>query len=211
MGIEVLRTLSEQDVAQLVIDYDSLSSALQSFGIASSDARARALLMKLVESQGLVWERRKVCKASRKYNDQDVRDAVAISFCINDVLKILGLASRGGNANTIKRIIGELGIDTSHFDISKARRRGKIEYSLENIQDITNASTLRKVLLKYGSIAYECSICKISDWNEHPITLQIDHIDGNRCNNQICNLRLLCPNCHSQTPTYGRKKRAVIA
>ena len=49
---------------------------------------------------------------------------------------------------------------------------------------------------------YRCSCCGISDWNEKPIVLEIDHIDGNSENNRPENLRFICPNCHSQTDTY---------
>lgn len=49
---------------------------------------------------------------------------------------------------------------------------------------------------------YRCEVCGISDWMEKPINLDLDHIDGNSDNNQADNLRLICPNCHSQTETY---------
>lgn len=52
----------------------------------------------------------------------------------------------------------------------------------------------------------KCSICSISNWQNKELTLQIDHIDGDRKNNNLSNLRLLCPNCHSQTDTYTFKK-----
>ena len=54
---------------------------------------------------------------------------------------------------------------------------------------------------------YSCSECGISEWNDKPITLQLDHIDGNADNNHEDNLRLLCPNCHSQTDTFGAKNK----
>ena len=54
-------------------------------------------------------------------------------------------------------------------------------------------------------VEYVCSECRIKEHNHKPIVLQIDHIDGNNKNNKIENVRWLCPNCHSQTPTFGAK------
>jgi len=50
-----------------------------------------------------------------------------------------------------------------------------------------------------------CECCGISEWQGAKLTLQIDHINGNRRDNRIENLRVLCPNCHSQTPTFNSK------
>lgn len=49
---------------------------------------------------------------------------------------------------------------------------------------------------------YQCQICGIVDWMGKPIKLELDHIDGNADNNTEENLRVICPNCHSQTETY---------
>lgn len=54
---------------------------------------------------------------------------------------------------------------------------------------------------------YVCSICGISEWNQKKIVLECDHIDGDHKNNRTDNLRLICPNCHSQTDTYKAKNK----
>ena len=53
----------------------------------------------------------------------------------------------------------------------------------------------------------KCLGCGIEKWMEEPLVLQLDHIDGNRRNDRRENLRALCPNCHSQTETFGFRGR----
>lgn len=64
---------------------------------------------------------------------------------------------------------------------------------------------LKNRLLNEGIFENKCSECKISEWNNKPISIELDHIDGNRSNHKFSNLRMLCPNCHSQTETYRAK------
>lgn len=66
---------------------------------------------------------------------------------------------------------------------------------------------LKKRLLKENMLDSICNECGISEWNGKEICLQLDHIDGNSHNHVFENLRLLCPNCHSQTDTYCGRNR----
>jgi 5-methylcytosine-specific restriction endonuclease McrA len=70
----------------------------------------------------------------------------------------------------------------------------------------TNANRWLKKAVMYRD-GYECSICHIDSWLGVLLSLELDHIDGDRKNNVSENVRLLCPNCHSQTETFkGRNK-----
>jgi 5-methylcytosine-specific restriction endonuclease McrA len=69
-----------------------------------------------------------------------------------------------------------------------------------------NRSNLRARVIKEKLINYKCAICGIDGyWNYNKLTLQIDHINGNGTDHRIENLRFLCPNCHSQTETFGAR------
>lgn len=65
------------------------------------------------------------------------------------------------------------------------------------------SAVMRNKYLK--KVEYKCSKCGISEWHSEKITLQVDHINGINNDNRMKNLRLLCPNCHSQTSTWGNK------
>jgi hypothetical protein len=66
---------------------------------------------------------------------------------------------------------------------------------------------LKKRLIKEGIKENKCEICEITEWNGKEISMQLDHIDGDSHNHKLENLRMTCPNCHSQTETYCGKNK----
>jgi len=77
-------------------------------------------------------------------------------------------------------------------------------FKRDNFESLGNASK-KKIL--YEERGEFCERCGINEWQGEKLTLQLDHIDGNKYNNIRNNLRILCPNCHSLTPTYAGKNQ----
>ncbi|MEO7092882.1 MAG: hypothetical protein ABI175_06500, partial [Polyangiales bacterium] len=136
----------------------------------------------------------------------------------------LGLQVTGGNHRYISGRIRSERIDTSHFT-GRAwnrgttaatnpilKRAGQKTATPHELVFIANSSYLNSVgvvrrLIELGW-SYACNECGVSSWCGRDLTLQLEHINGISNDHRLENLRLLCPNCHSQTATYGNRSRA---
>ena len=144
--------------------------------------------------------------------DDEVRQAVAAALSIADALRQLGLAPKGANYRTIQRRIRELGLDTEHF-LGQGWRKGSPRpvvpaRALEEIlarDSPYQSSKLKRRLIAAGYKDARCEECGLTEWNGKPIPLELHHINGDSTDNRIENIRILCPNCHAQTPTYRGK------
>lgn len=150
--------------------------------------------------------------SNHSFTDEELTVAVEISSCILDVLENLGMRSSGPNYSTIQNKIKDLNLSIEHWEETRTGPKGKRQ-SLDQIlvkdSSYQYSSSLKKRLLRAGLLEYRCYTCGINEWRGKDLTLEMDHANGDRRDNRMDNLRLLCPNCHAQTPTHsGRNGRA---
>lgn len=148
----------------------------------------------------------------RRWTEDALKTAVKTSTNMSEVCRKLGIKP-GGNFPTIYSYVEKLGLDVTHFKkgfpTNPRPQEKDLSEVLANNVSFANSGALKKKLLTSGLLNSRCYICGLVDWLERPISLHLDHINGDRRDNQLANLRLLCPNCDSQTPTHKNKKRAV--
>jgi len=134
-----------------------------------------------------------------------------ISF--SDVLRTFGFKPEGHNLQVVKKRAKRLSIDCSHmkrYGKVNGRKWGPAPIELEELL-IKNCKHerkwIKKKLIDSGILKNECSECgQGPEWREKKLILVLDHINGLNDDYRRKNLRLLCPNCNSQTPTFSRRK-----
>lgn len=149
---------------------------------------------------------------SVKYTKEILEEAVKNSISVMEVMRRIGIKKfTGGSHAHISNRIKYYEIDTSHF-LGQSSTRGKIKKDLDDYFQINTekirikGEVLRKKLIE-KKIPYICNECGQNDeWNKKLLVLQVDHINGCFWDNRLENLQFLCPNCHTQTETYGRRK-----
>lgn len=150
-----------------------------------------------------------ISKVYQVSNDE-FRNIIATNYSYSDCLRALGLGTRGGSStDALKRRINELNCSTAHFNrsVSKAYQKYSMDEILVENSSYVGIQRLKQRLINEGLLEYKCAICGLTQWQNKPIVLQLDHINGINNDHRLNNLRFLCPNCHSQTETYaGRNK-----
>lgn len=152
--------------------------------------------------------------SKRKWTDDQLQRAIQENTTFAGVLRQISLSSSPGNYSVLHKHIQRLMLDTSHM-LGQAHLRGKHHQTKRFVEtkDILvdgshfASAKLRKRLLKEGLLIDVCTECGQGPiWKGKPLTLQLDHINGNHLDNRLENLRIICPNCHTQTDTFTSRK-----
>lgn len=151
-----------------------------------------------------------------KLSDEQFVELLKKSSTISEVLFKLGYTVEGNSwgYSLIKRRMTDLNLDYSIFKGKQCVLTNKITKSIKP-EDILKKNckhqrtVLRRYIIKNNLIPYKCAICGCTEWQGRTLSLELDHINGINNDNRLENLRFLCPNCHSQTSTYGSRNQQL--
>jgi hypothetical protein len=145
-----------------------------------------------------------------RWSDDQLRSALATSLSYAGAIRLLGLVPAGGNYDAVKRRARELGLDTSHFTGQGWNTGGKfIPRPARDLDEVlvanrpTSSHLLKQRLFREGLKERKCELCGWAQCApDGRLPLELDHINGDKTDNRLVNLRVLCPNCHALQPTH---------
>jgi hypothetical protein len=211
------RTWSDDDLVRAVAQARTLAGVFRQLrlrvgGGAWSSMKRHIIRLDLDTSH---WER-DVVHVPRdpvpEWSDAEVLSAADGARSVAEVMRRLGLdsSSRRGRRQ-LERRLRTAGVDLSALlgqrshlgtSVPVTRRRRRQLRELLVPGSLVGTSRLRERLIEECVLEPICSACDLASWRGGPPPLQLDHVDGDRTNNRLENLRLLCANCHAQTDTY---------
>lgn len=205
-----------EDAVRTALNIKHATENLGLVGFGSNCQRVKKKIQEYGIDTSHFSKQRRFRSKSKWTNANNVKDVVATSTSIHEVLTKMNVAVTRTSYNAARKAIHLFECDTSHFT-KKRKRSHSTKTSLENL--LVEGSTYSTNLLKHrlineGVLKNACTKCgNPGVWLNEKLVLHLDHINGVRNDHRLQNLRLLCPNCHSQTGTYGgrNKKVCVVA
>ncbi|GAA0667605.1 hypothetical protein GCM10010193_19090 [Kitasatospora atroaurantiaca] len=216
------RRYTREQLAEAAANSTSISSMLRYMGVEPYDSAYSYMKKRLTEfgidtshfsfgQQGTARFRGDVIPKAL------LARTVAEQRSIIGVVRALDLVEGTASRRLVKQSIALHHVNTDHFS-GQGHTKGQPSHNRKSAKDIlvtlppgsrrTKNVQLRRAMEDFG-VAYHCTLCGVSAaWNGAKLVLEIDHINGNWLDNRLENVRFLCPNCHSQTPTYRGRNRS---
>ena len=157
-------------------------------------------------------------KKWQQFSKEELQEMCSNSQTLRQFAEKIGYSSvshRGYIA--VKEAIEFYDLDTStiltyeNVKNGRAPNFGKIDYSKFTYDnDLTSRPSHKRETIRKNLIdirGHRCEQCGLTEWLDKPISLELHHIDGDSRNNNMENLQLLCPNCHSQTSNYKKRNK----
>lgn len=150
----------------------------------------------------------------KEISDKEFIDLIKNSINIKEVLFKLGYTTVGNSWGYSQVKERMLVLNLTSYDFKgKSPLKTLNERKIKTEDLFTNKKhprvVIRRRIIQDNLIPYKCAICGIDSWNGKKLSLELDHINGINNDNRLENLRFLCPNCHSQTSTYGSKNSMI--
>ena len=149
-------------------------------------------------------------------DDKTFADAVSKCLSMSALFRLLNLPDTSAKRKWAKKKIHILHLDTGHWtgqayfknkEKLGARKNGEQLLRELEIAKSINTYKVKLILIREKVIEDKCQKCNLRSWLGEKISLHLHHVDGDRSNNKITNLQLLCPNCHSLTDNYCGKNK----
>ena len=149
-----------------------------------------------------------------KLTDKEFIDLVKSSLNIAEVLFKLGYTTKGNTwgYSQVKQRMVDLNLSGVDFRGKSSLKNTSSRIDKSNLfkeNSKHNRLLIRRTIIRENLIPYKCAICGITEWQGKTLSLELDHINGINNDNRLSNLRFLCPNCHSQTTTYGARNQKI--
>jgi 5-methylcytosine-specific restriction endonuclease McrA len=207
-----MRTWTDESLVEAIRKSNCYAAVMRNLGLFVNQDTANRIRKRVEELRLDIshFKTQAEFNASRKtWSELELINAVKESGSISQILRRLRLTVTSTNAKTIKQYIERLHLDVTHFQKKQKGEKVVDVHSFLKEGRVIESCRLRGKLLRTGILENKCYICGLTDWLGKPVGLQLDHINGDRYDNRLENLRIICPNCHSQTLTYGSKNRKI--
>jgi hypothetical protein len=208
------RLWTDEQLRVAVAGATNYPTLMTSLGVDMSGGNERAVRRRIfelgIDATHFTRRRGPSREVTTSWSDDQLRAAVAESKSVAQVIRKLGLIPAGGNYNQVGRRLDALKLDTAHFTGKRWNLGGNFvsipALPLEELLVANRPTQSHKLKLRLFRAGLKKPACELCGWAERAldgrIPVELDHANGDKNDNRLENLRILCPNCHALQPTH---------